>query len=445
MWNKPYTLKEGTAIVAGLLVTGGLLQVTLGPLEWGLFAWPANFITLILFVFLLIVAYLLRKRSYFCLFMSTMQAAIPAIAAAAILTLIMGVTKQVAEGKRPMDPVGLTKMLSFWPFILVYVWMTAILGEVTINQIARFSWRRFPTLVSHVGLFLILTCGTLGSADMLRVKMYCETGQPEWRGLDAFNNVHQLPVAIQLEKFTIDEYPPKLMLIDKTGRPLPQDKPENLLVDNGMKSGQLLDCKIDILKRIDNAVPVMLSKMIGKMPEGMMGNIRMDSLGQARNKDGYIASDASGSACALLVRVTRGVNANGSSDSNLIKGQKQVVTGWISSGSYLFPYQALRLKDGRMLAMPNREPRRFASLVNIYTQSGQNIQTEIEVNKPFTIEGWKIYQLSYNEQMGKWSNLSVFELVTDPWLPVVYIGIFMLLIGAVGMFLTASRKKEVEP
>lgn len=445
MWNKPYTLKEGTAIVAGLLVTGGLLQVTLGPLEWGLFAWPANFITLILFVFLLIVAYLLRKRSYFCLFMSTMQAAIPAIAAAAILTLIMGVTKQVAEGKRPMDPVGLTKMLSFWPFILVYVWMTAILGEVTINQIARFSWRRFPTLVSHVGLFLFLTCGTLGSADMLRVKMYCETGQPEWRGLDAFNNVHQLPVAIQLEKFTIDEYPPKLMLIDKTGRPLPQDKPENLLVDNGMKSGQLLDCKIDILKRIDNAVPVMLSKMIGKMPEGMMGNIRMDSLGQARNKDGYIASDASGSACALLVRVTRGVNANGSSDSHLIKGQKQVVTGWITSGSYLFPYQALRLKDGRMLAMPNREPRRFASLVNIYTQSGQNIQTEIEVNKPFTIEGWKIYQLSYNEQMGKWSNLSVFELVTDPWLPVVYIGIFMLLIGAVGMFLTASRKKEVEP
>lgn len=445
MWNKPYTLKEGTAIVAGLLVTGGLLQVTLGPLEWGLFAWPANFITLILFVLLLIVAFLLRKRSYFCLFMSTMQAAIPAIAAAAILTLIMGVTKQVAEGKRPMDPLGLTKMLSFWPFILVYVWMTAILGEVTINQIARFSWRRFPTLVSHVGLFLILTCGTLGSADMLRVKMYCETGQPEWRGLDAFNNVHQLPVAIQLEKFTIDEYPPKLMLIDKTGRPLPQDKPENLLVDNGMKSGQLLDCKIEILKRIDNAVPVMLSKMIGKMPEGMMGNIRMDSLGQARNKDGYIASDASGSACALLVRVTRGVNANGSSDSHLIKGQKQVMTGWITSGSYLFPYQALRLKNGRMLAMPNREPRRFASLVNIYTQSGQNIQTEIEVNKPFTIEGWKIYQLSYNEQMGKWSNLSVFELVTDPWLPVVYIGIFMLLIGAVGMFLTASRKKEVEP
>jgi hypothetical protein len=373
-----------------------------------------------------------------------MQAAIPAIAAAAILTLLMGLTKQVAEGKSPVDPLGLTKMLNFWPFILVYLWMTAIVGEVTINQIAHFSWRRLPTLTSHVGLFIILTCGTLGSADMLRVKMFCEQGQVEWRGLDAFSAVHHLPVAIQLDKFTIDEYPPKLMLIDKMGLPLPKGKPENILLDKNVKSGQLLDYKIEILKRIDNAMPVMLSKMVGKMPGGMMSNIRMDSLGQARNKDGYIASDATGTACALYVKVTIGVNANGSSDSGLIKGQQHTVTGWITCGSYLFPYQSLKLINGKRLVMPNREPRRFASLVDIYTQDGKNIQTEIEVNKPFSIDGWKIYQLSYNEQMGKWSNLSIFEIVTDPWMPIVYVGIFMLLFGAVGMFLTASRKKEVK-
>ena len=157
MWNKPYTLREGAAIVVGLLVTGGLLQVTIGPLEWGIFAWPANIITLFLLVLALIIVYALRKRSYFCRFMSTMQAAIPAIAAAAILTLLMGLTKQVAEGKSPIDPLGLTKMLNFWPFILVYLWMTAIVGEVTINQIVHFSWRRLPTLTSHVGLFIILT------------------------------------------------------------------------------------------------------------------------------------------------------------------------------------------------------------------------------------------------------------------------------------------------
>lgn len=444
MWNKPYTLKEGTAIVLGLLFTGGLLQVAIGPLEWRIFAWPANIIALILLIIALVAVYVLRNRFYICRFMTTMQAAIPSIAASVALTLIMGITKQVAEGKDPIDPIGLTKMLNFWPFVLVYLWMTVILGVITVNQIVHFSWRRLPTLTSHVGLFLVLACGTLGSADMLRVKMYCETGQPEWRGLDAFGAVHHLPVAIQLEKFTIDEYPPKLMLIDKMGLPLPQGKPENLLIERDVKSGHLLDCKIEILKRIDNAIPVMLSKMVGKMPNGMMANIRMDSLGQARNKDGYIATTASGSACALLVKVTTGVYDKEGGYLRLRKVLHRSVTGWITCGSYLFPFQTLKLDDGRMLVMPNREPRRFASLVDIYTQSGKNVRTEIEVNKPFTIEGWKIYQLSYNEQMGKWSNLSVFELVTDPWLPSVYLGIFMLLFGSVGMFLTASRKKEVE-
>ena len=441
MWKKPYTLKEGTAIVVGLLVTGGFIQAIVGPLEWAFFAWPANIVTFILFVLTLLLVYVLRRWSYFCRFMSTMQAAIPAIALSAALTLIMGITKQVAEGHDPADPIGLTKMLNFWPFVFVYVWMTAIVGEVTLNQIVRFSWHRLPILTSHVGLFLVLTCGTLGSADMLRVKMYCEKGQVEWRGLDAVSNVHHLPVAIQLEKFTIDEYPPKLMLIDNMGLPLPKGKPENILLDKNVKAGNLLDCKIEILKRIDNAIPVILNKMVGNMPSGMMGNIRMDSLGQARNKEGYIPTQTSGSACALLVKVTTGVNVKGSSSN---KTQQQTITGWITCGSYLFPYQSLKLNDGRRLVMPNREPRRFSSQVDIYTQSGKNIHTVIEVNKPFSIDGWKIYQLSYNEQMGKWSNLSIFEIVTDPWMPVVYIGIFMLLFGAIGMFLTASRKKEVK-
>jgi len=82
-----------------------------------------------------------------------MQAAIPAIATAAILTLLMGLTKQVAEGKAPIDPLGLTKMLNFWPFILVYLWMTAIVGEVTLNQIVHF-WKDYGTTYkySHIDL-----------------------------------------------------------------------------------------------------------------------------------------------------------------------------------------------------------------------------------------------------------------------------------------------------
>ena len=314
--------------------------------------WPANIIALTAFVAILLVIWLLRKQFYFCRFMASMQAAVPAIAGAALLTIIMGLTRQLPEGRLPADPIGLTKMLNFWPFILVYVWMTAITGEATLLQLTRFSWRRLPSFVSHLGLFIVLTCGTLGNADMQRLKMFCEQGKVEWRGLDAWKNVHRLPVAIQLEKFTIDEYPPKLVVINRRGLPQPTKNPENLILDKGLRAGNLAGWNIEVVKRIEDAMPAALVRMVGKVPAGMMANIRMDSLGLARNKEGYIQNEAPGSACAIYVKATRG------------KEQKQ---GWISCGSYMFPYQGLKLDDEHTIVMPNREPRRYASLVDIYT------------------------------------------------------------------------------
>ena len=68
--------------------------------------------------------------------------------------------------------------------------------------------------------------------------------------------------------------------------------------------------------------------------------------------------------------------------------------------------------------------------MKIYTQEGTITGGTIEVNRPMEIEGWKIYQLSYDETKGRWSDISVFELVRDPWLPVVYTGIIMMMAGA---------------
>ena len=94
--------------------------------------------------------------------------------------------------------------------------------------------------------------------------------------------------------------------------------------------------------------------------------------------------------------------------------------------------------------MPGREPQRFVSTVDIHTKTGRNIETKIEVNKPFEVDGWNIYQLNYDTQMGRWSDTSTLELVTDPWQPAVYTGIIMMLLGAVYTFVTAQRRKEDE-
>lgn len=426
MWNKPYSFKEGILIVVGLMVTGAMLQMAMGPLDWNLFMWPANIIVLAIFVLILIILHLLRGRCYFFRFMTTGRAAVPAIASAVIMTLIMGLTRQVGEKSAPLDPLAFTKMLESWPFILVYVWLTAIVGEEAIMQATHLSRRNIFTLLSHIGLFIVLACGSFGSADMQRLKMYCEQGKPEWRGLDAWNNVHELPIALELEKFSIDEYPPKLMIIDNSGKPIPYDKPEVMEVDKDGATGRLLGWDIKIERKIDNAMPAPLTKMIGSMPEEMASRIRMDSLGQAINRSGYVATSLPGSECALYIKAQR-------ADCNA-----KASRGWVTCGSYQFKYQALALDATHQLVMASREPQRYASQVTAYTKDGKVLKAEIEVNKPLTLNGWKIYQLSYNEQMGKWSTLSVFELVSDPWLPVVYIGILFLAIGALGMFFTAS-------
>lgn len=161
-----------------------------------------------------------------------------------------------------------------------------------------------PSLVCHIGLFIVVVAGTLGSADMKRLKIYTVVGEPEWRALDEQQNIVELPLAIELNNFILEEW------------------------------------------------------------EG-------DSIEQ-------------------------------------------------------------------------RMPKRFASDVQILTKSGKNIHAVIEVNKPLTVDGWKIYQYGYDYEAGAMSQMSVFEVVNDSWMTVVYVGIYMLLVGSALVFIVSQRRKGKE-
>ena len=66
----------------------------------------------------------------------------------------------------------------------------------------------------------------LGNGDLRRLRMTVPLENPEWRASDEKNEMIELPLAIELRSFTIDEYPPKLMLIDNTtGKALPESNP----------------------------------------------------------------------------------------------------------------------------------------------------------------------------------------------------------------------------
>ena len=294
MWTKPWTMKEGFLIGGGLIAAGLALELSVGPVNWDAFAWPANVIVLGGFLILIIILWALRKRLYGCQFIGTYKAAIPTMAYAVVLTIIMGLTRQEANGS------WLNNMLSFWPFVLIYVMMAVMLGQVVVRRLTHLAnWKRdIPFLLNHLGLFLAMTTATLGNADMQRLKMITSQGEPEWRALTQEGAVKEMPLAIELKQFIMETY------------------------DDG-------------------------------------------------------------------------------------------------------------------------SPKRFASDIQILTKSGKNIQTTVDVNKPAEVEGWKIYQYGYDTQMGAKSQISILELVSDPWLPLVYTGIYMMLGGALCMFVFGGRRKRV--
>ena len=200
--KRNFTLKEGFLLGGGLIIVGLLLHLTVGPVEWEAFAWPVNGIVLAGFLALIAAVYLLRKKVQAFLFLGSYKAAIPTLVYVVALTIVMGLTRQEPHG------AWLSNMLSFWPFVLVYVLMAVILGQVILRRLLNWSdWKRdIPFMLNHVGLFVAMTTATLGNADMQRLKMITSVGEPEWRALDERGMVKEMPLTIELKKFIMETY-----------------------------------------------------------------------------------------------------------------------------------------------------------------------------------------------------------------------------------------------
>ncbi len=213
MWGKRWTMKEGFLIGAGLIIVGLMLEISVGPVVWDIFEWPVNITVLAVFIAMIIAMYLLKCRVYAFRYLMTFQAAIPAMCYAVVLTIIMGLTRQSVNGQ------WLNNMLTFWPFVLIYVYMAVIIGLVILKESDQLlihrkprtsshgtTLRRLMVLMFHLGLFITMTTATLGNADMQRLKMYTAQGEPEWRALDQQRNIVELPLAIELQQFIMEVY-----------------------------------------------------------------------------------------------------------------------------------------------------------------------------------------------------------------------------------------------
>ena len=415
IWEKPWSYTEGFIVAGGIALTGLLLQLLLGNIRPADFRSPVNTTVGALLVAGLLCCHFLLRDNHVVRWLSGARSTVPAMLVVLLSIVILGLTPQftIHEPQEHLpnnifSRMGWYRMTTSWAFVLLCFYILVILGLTVLRKTRKSqSWRLIGFYLNHLGLFFALGGGLLGSGDMQRYTMTVVEGNTEWRAHDALGNLKELPVAIELDTFIIEEYPPKLVVIDnRTGKILPVNRPGSYMFEGLGKPTQLNGNTIEVLEYIPQAAVVRDSAFTSVVP------MLMD-----------------GAATALKVRVTN-------------PSLKAPVEGWVSNGSYLFPYQVLYIDETSSVAMPVQEVKKYTSQVTVFTEAGHRKKANIEVNKPLSIEDWIIYQYSYDEKMGKYSKTSVFELVRDPWLPVVYTGIFMLLAGALFLFIAGPKKNH---
>lgn len=391
VWVGPWGFTEGWFLALGLLVTGLILQVITGGLGTEALAWPVNMYTGSGFTAILIAAWAFFRKSVPVNWLSRVPAAITSIALVTFLVIVMGFTLQ-EDSQNPVwvQTLGLSNMTSSWPFLLAMVFFLASLGMATLKRITPFKGRNIGFFLNHAGLYVALMAGLLGSADLQRYTMELYDGEIVWLAQDSHGHPVEMPLAMQLRRFNMEEYNPKITLIEQeTGRIVPAVLGEMFEIGPA-NQGRLAGWEVEILEF-----------------HGMSGKIG----------DRFEPVVDAGAPPSALVRAT---NTEG-----------RVREGWITCGSFLYAHQTLPLDYDHALAMTIPQASHYSSDVVLYTKSGDVKEVVIEVNKPYSAEGWKLYQYSYDDRFGKWSPTSVIEVIRDPWLPVVYTGIFMLLFGSV--------------
>jgi hypothetical protein len=357
-----------------------------------------------LILILLFIIYFRFKNRPIVKWLSSVPAAISAISFFALVTLLLGfIPQDDADVNRYLKLLGMTHMKNSWLMMISGLYFLTALGLVVLRRATPFKRKNLGFLLNHAGLWITIAAGYLGAGDLMRLNL---TVMEEHGGSNQAVNkrnseVYSLPFSVRLEDFNIEHYNPKLAILEgRTGAVVYEEGKAIPFVEKGLKA-TLLDWDIEVLNYEPEA-------------------FRVD--------DQYVHGDSMGNAPAAYIKAR-----------NSVSGQE--TEGWISSGSFRVLHAHLQLDNHYFIGMTIPEPEKYSSDI-VIKDGEEEIPLTLEVNKPYKHRGWKLYQLSYDERMGKWSMVSVIEAVRDPWLPIVYFGIFLLLAGAMYLFWIGQDIKE---
>lgn len=383
-----------------LFVVGTTLQLAVGDIDSSLLHYPWGLILAVNYLYLLVVAYAMRNRWRWLRQLGDDKACLSSLAAFGAIVIVFGLTRQDPAREGLVGALGFSRMTSSWPFNLLLFYFMTTLGIRTVSDIHHLRDRRMAAVLTHLGVFVLLVAGTFGSGDTVRCMVTTRVGTPVSIGRDDAGHEVRLPFALTLDDFSIEEYPPKLYLLDTRRE---SSSREFLSVEADGAEAVIGDWRIRAEHSLD---------MAGRLPE----------------ESDWRAMKHVGAAPAVYA-----------SAENTVTGER--FSGWVSCGSHIFEPSYLMLDDGMAVAMPRREAKRYLSRVNIMEEGGIRRDVEIEVNHPARVGSWRVYQVGYDTSKGRWSDTSVLECIRDPWYGAAHLALWMLLAAGVVMFVTAGGRR----
>ena len=383
-----------------LFVAGTTLQMGLGDIDNSFLRYPWGLIIAINYVYLLVLIHFQQERWSWLKRLSDHYACTSSLVAMILMTMIFGLTRQDPATEGLVGALGFSRMTSSWSFNILLLYFTTTTGLAVMDDLHHIRKRRVAAVMSHLAVFVVLVAGIFGSGDKVRVSVNTQLNKPVHMGVDRAGKPTQLPFAITLKEFKMDEYPPKLYLLNTAT----QTSSRDFLSVEEVGASMIVDgWELTAEQYID---------MAGRMPES----------------DEYREMQHIGAAPAVLVRA-----------KNTLSGEEH--RGWVSCGSFIFEPSYLFLSKDIAVAMPRREAKRYLSRIETVNEKGETEKFNIEVNHPAKIGSWHIYQVGYDTARGRWSSTSVLECVRDGWYSAVHIALWTMLAAGVVMFVTAGGRK----
>lgn len=388
-WSEKWGYKQSILIICTLIINGFLIEIF--AFDRGISAppYPVNIIYFSLFSIIGILISWYRPLKKIKKWLISKPFIITLITFFSVLIMLSGYIPQRPFFNHPiLQSLGIFNITTSIPFILLMTLITLSLFLASINKLFPFKSKNIPFLLNHIGILVIICAGIVGSSEVKKVHLKLEQGETIWQGYitDKPSIKLEMPFALKLHEFILEEYPPELAIVDnkdtivfKCGRL------------NSKASGQLCQFK-DYSINIKEFIP-----------DGF------------KVEDKFVSVDHIGTSPIAKIDVIK---------------KNEFKTGTVVRGSSLTQTEYLRINSDYRVAIPPQKPKNFKSVGNFYTPQGTIDKFSIEVNKPFEINGWKLYQYGYNESMGKWSKTSTIEAVYDPSINIIYIGSILLIIGS---------------